>query len=159
MKKIIFILCLFLISGCDKVDNCSNCVYSYYEDTKKIGDKLTEYEEDYKKVDSDIFLGHTLDNESKIIVGYICGVESGKLFCVTGNTDKTTYDKNKKILNKIYDSNQCKEEKNGDDSFYRCEGDNLVSISNNGSNYVGKSKSHQCYISEIGSMYCYSIEN
>ena len=166
MKKSLFFLILiailFVITGCslfNKMDNnvfgCSDCVYKYTKDTKKIGDVLTEYNSDYSSINHKFFLGYKLDKNNKILAGYVCGKENRKTFCIEGNFNESKYEENKKILNKIYDIEKCDENNYGNDLYYVCFGELNVNISNNGTNYIGISKSDQCYVNADGEMYCY----
>ena len=159
MKKyvlVLLLLVLFMIGcGSDKVIGCSSCVYSRFTDKMGIGDKLEHYEKDYKKINNKVFLGHVVDKDNKILKSYVCGIDSGKVFCLKGNYEKTSYETNKKILNQVYGKIKCLEDSTSDEKYYDCSAGLTVSISNQGFNYIGSSKSNQCYVSVAGISYCY----
>ena len=162
MKKYIVVLLLVVfVAGCgarnevvtsSEVIGCNGCVYSRFSEKKKIGDRLDDYYEDYTKINNSVFLGHVLNNNNEIVKGFICGTHNDKIFCLEGNVDSSKYEANKKILNEVFGENHCGEEFLDGGSYYDCDG---VSISDNGTNYVGPSKSNQCYALVDGSTYCY----
>ena len=159
MKKyLVLLLLVVLLTGCNsnsKMIGCDDCVYSHFTDRKAIGDKLNKFEKDYNKVNNNIFLGHVLDENNKILKGYVCGINKGKTFCLEGNIDNSKYEANKKILDEVYGSGNCSESTNEDEKYYFCSGKINVSISNNGFNYISVSKSDECYVSNDGTTYCY----
>ena len=159
MKKyLVLLLLVVLLTGCNsnsKVLGCDDCVYSRFTDRKAIGEKLDKFENDYEAVNNKVFLGHVLDNNNKIVKGYVCAIDNGKTFCLEGNVDENKYEANKKILSKVYNKNNCSETEADDEKYYSCTGKISVSISEKGYNYVSISKSDECYVSSDGTTYCF----
>lgn len=158
MKKIIFVLLIIiLLTGCSsnsKVIGCEKCVYSHFSSKKMIGDKLDSYKKDYNDTNNKVFLGYELDTNDKIIKGYVCGTDKGKTYCLEGNLNNSKYESNKKILDDIYNKSNCTEKSYDNEKYYSCTGELTVNISSNSYNYIGTSKSNQCYISNDGTTYC-----
>ena len=136
MKKIYLLLIILLLVGCGKkkivgskqIDSCPNCVFNYYFEGKHYGENgsiLNDYTNDYKTLNHQIFLGHILDNNKKIIRGFACGIESGQVFCIEGTNDGSKYDDNIKVLKEVYGENKCEQT---EESFI-CHGD-LISGTN-----------------------------
>lgn len=158
MKKIIFVLLIIiLLTGCSsnsKVIGCEKCVYSHFSGKKMIGDKIDSYKKDYNDTNNKVFLGYELDTNDKIIKGYVCGTDKGKTYCLEGNLNNSKYESNKKILDDIYNKSNCTEKSYANEKYYSCTGELTVNISSNSYNYIGTSKSNQCYISNDGTTYC-----
>ena len=164
MKKGIFVclvlLTIIIVTGCGSnksYSNCKNCKYSRYKVFRRYNekrDKLNDYKEDYKELESKIFLGHELDSDGKILKGYACGIEKGSLVCVQGDTDGSSYDDNVDILYKVF-GNKCSEETyTTSTKYFNCEGEDItINVNSSGKVYVSTSKSDQCYVSG-GAMYC-----
>ena len=168
MKKsivVLIILSLFIVTGCNsskkskiKEIDCSDCVYFYSKEPKKVGDEIVDYTKDYSSLNSNFFLGYKIDSNSKIKNTYICGIEKGKLFCIEGNIDDSKYEDNKKTLSKIYDKDSCKETILDGGKSYQCSGDIYIVLTDGASNYIGASKSDQCYVNYDSYSYCYFSE-
>ena len=163
MKKVLFTLLfsitLFTTTGCEILNNkiygCNNCVFSHYQDIKKVGDGLSDYKNEYSTLNYNVFLGHKIDKNNKIVAGYVCGKENNIFFCLQSNSNGSKYKTNKEILDKVYDKKQCKEKKYGSQLFYSCSGNISANISSDGTNYLSVSKSNECYVKKDGEMYCY----
>ena len=182
MKKrmlLLGILVILITTGCsifgsdNKLEGCEDCVYARYGDKRSIGNDLDEYVKDYKKLNNSVFLGHKLDKNKKIEKLYVCGVAGDKSYCLEGSTDGSTYEANKKILNKIYGKDNCSEDGIGStesdttnkNRVYRCsyhkENDddyknaNNATVRSNGSIYIQESKSNDCSYSQAGMTSCY----
>lgn len=159
MKKIVLslliVLSLFLLTGCNKVEGCDDCVYSRYIEPKIIKEKLSEYKKNYKNVKDKVFIGHVLDKNNKIKKLYVCGIDGNKVFCLEGNYKGSKYKENKKILNKIYGDKNCDELETSDGKTYTCSDELSVTISEKGIIYTSVSKSDQCYVQSEGYSYCY----
>lgn len=165
-KKVLFGSLLFvlvlLLSGCGnkaKIENCKDCVFARYNESKKYGDRIiTDYTDNYKNLKGNkIFLGHKLNNNKRIVTGYVCAIENKKAFCIEGKSDSKTYEKNKKVLYNVYGKDKCKEDKIGDANAMTCSGDLQVSIYDN-TILIAESKSNQCVIMNEN-MYCYDSSN
>ena len=163
MKKYLFVIVvisMFLITGCNSskketVYGCSDCVFAYSKEEINIGDKLTNYEKDYSSLNRNFFLGYKIDKNDKIESSYVCGKDNGKVFCIEGNIDDSKYEKNKETLSKVYDNKKCIEDILDGGKAYSCSGDISVKINDGATNYIGSSKSDQCYVKYDGSTYCY----
>ncbi len=136
MKKMYLLLIILLLAGCGKkkivgskqIDSCPNCVFNYYFEGKhygKNGSVLSDYTNDYESLNHQIFLGHILDNNKKIIRGFACGIESGKVFCIEGTNDGSKYEDNIKVLKEVYGEDKCEE----NDNSFICHGE-LISGTN-----------------------------
>ena len=80
---------------------CPGCVYRKSTTTKYdsnasgangTNNKLTsnEYKTDYKKLNSNYFLGHVIDSNGYILSSYACGIYNGIFFCLRGSGSNQT---------------------------------------------------------------------
>ena len=73
------------------------------------------------------FMGKVLDSNGNVTRSFACGKEKGRYFCLEGgvneseSTNKQVYDSNRNILEKIFSSSNCTEDK--EEQKYSCVGD------------------------------------
>lgn len=162
MKKYIcLILLIILITGCKSksidINECHDCVFAYDEKGKQItsDDTIDEYKKDYKDLTTkdgkqrSVFLGYMLDGKN-IKRGFACGILNGKVFCLEGTTDGSTYDKNVEILLDVYGEEKCTE---FDDYIY-CKDEVAAGAGKMGSASTSIYDDVNCVVENNGSMYC-----
>lgn len=156
------------------VINCQDCVYAYYNDEKKYGengDILSNYTKDFKTLKDEngnqrkIFLGHIIDDDNKIIKGFVCRAEFGKVFCLEGSTNGSTYESNVNVINELFENEDklylCSLSENYeqfDYNVYACRNDYIGGPITNGSVYAtyvdGNTAYMRCDVYNNGTMYC-----
>ena len=169
MKKIILLIfVLVLLFGCNKrvnnelknqIESCPDCVYSYYEEGIKYGEKgsiLKDYVYDYTKLkDQDgnqrrFFLGHVLDKNGKVKKGYACGIENNIAFCLEGTNDGSKYGTNVEVLKEVYGEDKC----NTLDNYIVCRGSIVSGSNKNGTSDIGTSDGVSCMAINNNSLVC-----
>lgn len=131
---------------------CDNCVFSFYQDHKHLGDTLTNYTKDIKGLkDSDNrqrrrFIGHLLDGNNHIEKAYVCGIEDVKVYCLEGGKENV-FNANVKVLEKVFGKDKCTES----DSRLACYNETSADIKKNGN--VSVRIDDFCYITD-GEIYC-----
>lgn len=141
----------------EEIETCPGCVYSFYKGEKqyKMGEKLTDYTDNYKTLKDDngqqrtVFLGHVLNENGEIERGYACGIKDGKAFCIEGSRG-AYYDQNKEILENIYGNNCTRL----DNWLYCMEGAKGLSARNDDSGTVYVKDSYYCIVQNDRKMYC-----
>ena len=100
--------------GTSSGEDTSTVVYSWSEDSIKIGDKIdssdtTKYTKDASTLGKSYYLKHVLDKDSKVTESYACTVFEGKEYCLTNGEygyaeDKNNYTGNVLLLKQIDDA-------------------------------------------------------
>ena len=127
--------------------NCNDCVFAFFKDKKKFGDKVSEYTKDYATLKDDKgyqrrrFLGLVLDASNNIQRAYACGIEKGKAYCLEGTPNGSSFEYNIGILNKVFTTG-CSY--NTNNTRYTCIGETNGDTRTDG--YVSVHYDENCHI-------------
>ena len=133
------------------IDNCDGCVFRKSTEIKNIGDILENYTKNYKKLNSNFFLGHILDNDKKITRSFACGIHNGEAFCLEGK-ETSQYGLNVSTLNIAYPG--CGASDSSNNSY--CTGSDVSAMANPyGIVNVNNNNSQDCRVLTNGQSACY----